>query len=143
MIHAYFQSDLFLGHKCLQCDNRYMKLSDLNRHVSVDHVSLVSCSDCGRTFRHKQHLRKHRKIHEPDAVRIPCSYEDCPRSYTMKRNLDAHIRSYHLGQRYPCTVSDCTFILSTKVRSFCSFFASSCSACFQNTTVPTKSLASS
>jgi general transcription factor IIIA len=41
-----------------------------------------------------------------------CHYENCPKFYSVKRNLDSHIRSKHEGKRWTCDY--CQRKLSTK-----------------------------
>ena len=44
-----------------------------------------------------------------------CHHDDCGRAYLDQRNLNAHIRSYHEGKRFPCEHEGCSQTFTTKV----------------------------
>lgn len=57
-------------------------------------------------------------MHKPVDERkgFTCTFEDCGKFYTMKKNLDSHFRRKHgdLKDAFKCTYADCGKILSTK-----------------------------
>lgn len=57
------------------------------------------------------------KIHSEEREVFECPREGCVRYYSEKRNLDAHIRSYHDGRRFPCMHETCkqTFAFKHKM----------------------------
>lgn len=78
-----------------------------------------TCSKCGKTFSRpsflKEHLATHLTPESSSTNTFKCPYGGCIRSYTAKRNLNAHIRSCHEGQKFKCTFEGCSSALATKV----------------------------
>lgn len=62
----------------------------------------------------KHHLKVHSQVHMENRSVIPCPIDKCPRVYYFKRNLDHHVRTYHLGQKYECDI--CNIKIGTKQR---------------------------
>ena len=60
--------------------------------------SAVSCSQCGRAFRHVSTLRKHlARVHEfKPEQRLRC--EECGGEYNHREGLRRHIRKAHGGE---------------------------------------------
>ena len=48
-----------------------------------------------------------------------CPHAQCKREYLSQRNLNAHLKSYHDKQRFPCEEPGCGRTFATKVRCFC------------------------
>lgn len=70
-----------------------------------------TCDICGKKFAHKNNLKLHIKDHDRLNIFV-CSYENCDRVYYFQRNLDLHIRNYHLGAKWECHL--CSAKLSSK-----------------------------
>ena len=77
----------------------------------------LKCSHCDKRFSKKANLLQHEEVHQTLTTRslLHCPYEGCPRSYTAKRNLKAHVQAFHHGQRFTCPAQDCALTFSTKV----------------------------
>lgn len=60
----------------------------------------------------KPNLITHLKIHEENRPSIACPYENCNRIYYFKKNLEQHIRSKHIENKFECDI--CNRKLSTK-----------------------------
>ncbi|KAK3599510.1 hypothetical protein CHS0354_006639 [Potamilus streckersoni] len=104
------------GYQCDQdgCTAKFNKWTLLCKHKTVDHVQDHLCNVCGKRFSQKQWLRQHHKIHSVTRDQIVCPRENCGRAYLDQRNLTAHIRSYHDGQKVPCTMEGCEKKFATK-----------------------------
>nr|XP_003703409.1 PREDICTED: zinc finger protein 845 [Megachile rotundata]XP_012140845.1 PREDICTED: zinc finger protein 845 [Megachile rotundata] len=83
-------------------------------HLKTQHVNDYKCKDCDKRFLQKHHLRVHSQVHIKHRLLIPCPYEKCPRVYYFQKNLDQHIRVYHLDQKYECDI--CKIKITTKRR---------------------------
>eukprot|EP00092_Neocalanus_flemingeri_P001012 GFUD01001080.1.p1 GENE.GFUD01001080.1~~GFUD01001080.1.p1 ORF type:complete len:433 (+),score=92.93 GFUD01001080.1:53-1351(+) len=50
-----------------------------------------SCSQCDKTFKHRNHLRRHEVSHS--GIKFPC--EECPLTFSRKDKLNSHMRKKH------------------------------------------------
>jgi len=73
------------------------------------------CQKCEKSFKQKQWLKQHLLTHESVRNALVCTYEDCGREYLDQRNLNAHVRSYHLGKKFTCEQEDCNRTFATNV----------------------------
>ena len=105
------------GYKCPECEETFEKWTLLLKHKSSAHQMQQTCPICKKIFSHRHRLKIHMKIHSEDREVYECPREGCGRYYSEKRNLDAHIRSYHEGQRFACTHESCdrTFAFKHKM----------------------------
>lgn len=90
------------GYRCNHADCAFVagKWSELQKHVASEHKPVYECGVCKQKFNGRYALTRHLKIHTGE--RLPCTYENCSRSYTNKRNLNAHIRIDHEGTTFRC-----------------------------------------
>lgn len=95
------------GYTCPECGEKFEKWPQLVKHKTAAHKEPQRCPICQRTFAQGQWLKRHMKVHSDVREMYLCPYEDCRRCYSEKRNLDAHIRSYHDKQRFYCVFEDC------------------------------------
>jgi len=95
--------------------DKWSKYVDHRRKV---HARCLQCDLCGKTFDRKPNLKNHMKIHASDSDQevYQCDYENCPRYYSAKRNLMAHIRSKHEGKRWICNICDCQMSTKQKLK---------------------------
>lgn len=101
---------------CADCKFTFTKWSLLVEHRRKTHKTDMRflCDICDRAFFRKVNIKQHMKAHfQPSADEVfQCHYENCPKFYTAKRNLEAHISSKHEGKRWTCDF--CKRELSTK-----------------------------
>ncbi|KAG5661566.1 hypothetical protein KAF25_005688 [Fusarium avenaceum] len=76
----------------------------LQAHVRQEHQN---CIFCEFTPGSRWELEKHVEMHHSgqsveDRKNIPCPYDECPKRFTKKSNLNAHIRTAHEGYRFVC-----------------------------------------
>lgn len=97
-----------------ECNEVFGKWQLLWAHLKTQHVYDHKCKTCGKVFLSKRHLKIHSEVHMENRSVIPCPYEKCPRVYYFKKNLTAHIRAYHLEEKYECDI--CKIKITTKRR---------------------------
>lgn len=100
---------------CPDCPATFTKWSRLVEHRRSIHknVPRFVCDICDKNFSRKPNLKQHMSLHVTDvATTFQCHYANCPKFYSLKRNLDSHIRSKHEGKRWICAV--CLRALSSK-----------------------------
>ncbi|XP_074650698.1 transcription factor IIIA-like [Tubulanus polymorphus] len=107
------------GYKCTHhhCSEVFEKWSVLRKHLATKHKQGLTCDTCSQVFPNKQKLRRHLQCHSDARQVFICPRDGCPRVYLDKRNLVAHIKSYHDGQRFPCLHKGCghTFVTKQKL----------------------------
>lgn len=74
----------------------------LIKHKHLHHTKVFTCKECGSIFRKSNIYQQHMKTHSPERLLFSCPRDGCERSYLDKRNLMAHIRSFHDGQKFTC-----------------------------------------
>lgn len=113
---ASHSSEYRRSHNCLECSKEFLKWSDLMNHRKLEHAARFECDFCRKKFFSKHNLKHHFQIHKPkdDRCVFQCSFENCPKFYFEKRNLQAHIRSKHEGKKFVCDMVGCGRALSTK-----------------------------
>ncbi|XP_064637066.1 transcription factor IIIA-like isoform X2 [Lineus longissimus] len=97
------------GYTCKKdgCSKHFEKWTQLRKHVAADHKSEHVCPTCHKSFPHRRILVRHMVIHEETRTVFVCPKEDCTRVYYEKRNLTAHLKSYHDGKRFSCSYEGC------------------------------------
>lgn len=80
--------------------------SQLQSHIKKDHTNTL-CIFCDKQCSNERQLQIHIEgQHSGNTLdqrrTVRCTYAGCNRSFTKKTNLDIHIRSVHLGERFVC-----------------------------------------
>ncbi|XP_058806910.1 transcription factor IIIA [Phymastichus coffea] len=101
-------------YKCpvINCTQIFDRWLSMLKHKRTEHAAEHLCMICDKTFTNRCHLKAHSKVHLENRPTIPCPYEKCSRLYYFRRNLDAHIRSKHIGNKFTCDI--CKIGLSSK-----------------------------
>lgn len=108
--------------KCELCDATFDKWSMLLAHRQQEHSNNQHrCSICNKEFHSKRGLKSHRKTHSNHDeenldldVAIQCSFENCTKYFSERRNMLAHYKLKHENRKFACSFDGCTSELSTK-----------------------------
>uniref|UniRef100_A0A8C6U5A3 C2H2-type domain-containing protein n=1 Tax=Neogobius melanostomus TaxID=47308 RepID=A0A8C6U5A3_9GOBI len=95
-------------HQCNFCKKRFVKKSDLERHLrSQMEDKLYSCLICEQSFSKKCSLNAHVRTHTEER---PYSCTTCKKTFSQRANLWSHKR-IHTGEKpYCCSICNKTFI---------------------------------
>ncbi|XP_052903503.1 zinc finger protein 883-like [Anopheles moucheti] len=95
---------------CDSCDNTFAGLNTVLEHEesvhSHDNHSFV-CIECGKAFREKNLLHRHRQTHAQDRVHR-CTV--CEAAFKTRSTLTKHARSHENTKRYQCTICQQRFV---------------------------------
>lgn len=86
------------GYKCNECKLSYKTQQAYDKHVNKKHganaIKFI-CSVCGRSFKEKQILKNHEKIHLPDEEKLkyPCKF--CHKKFINSHCLKVHVARIH------------------------------------------------
>lgn len=77
---------------------------ELQAHIRKEHAN---CAFCDIKCSSQRELLKHIEIHHSGITveqrkNIPCTYAGCNKRFTKKNNLNTHIRTAHMGERFIC-----------------------------------------
>lgn len=86
------------GYKCNECKLNYKTQQAYDKHMRTKHgenaIKFI-CSICGRSFKEKQILKNHEKIHLPDEEKLkyPCTF--CEKKFINSHCLKVHVARIH------------------------------------------------
>ncbi|KAK2142905.1 hypothetical protein LSH36_899g00032 [Paralvinella palmiformis] len=87
---------------------------DLLFHLWILYLVAFTCPVCDKTFARSAALEYHSRVHSDSREVFHCPRSGCTRVYFTLSNLNAHIRSYHNGQRFSCLHENCGKTFSSK-----------------------------
>lgn len=82
---------------------RVQKSSSNNRQRGGHHQTSTRprqylCEVCGKSYTQSSHLWQHLRFHQ-GIKNFSCPYDDCDRRFTIRPDLNDHIRKCHTGER--------------------------------------------
>ncbi|XP_036107456.1 transcription factor IIIA [Molossus molossus] len=97
------------GYKCQKgCSFVAKTWTELLKHGRETHKEETVCEVCRKTFKRKDYLKQHMKMHNPERAVCRCPREGCGRTYTTVFNLQSHILSFHEERRpFVCEHAGC------------------------------------
>uniref|UniRef100_A0AAA9TYZ7 Transcription factor IIIA n=2 Tax=Bos TaxID=9903 RepID=A0AAA9TYZ7_BOVIN len=91
-----------------QCSFVAKTWTELLKHMRETHKEDIRCGVCQKTFKRKDFLRQHMRMHAPERDVCRCPRAGCGRTYTTAFNLQSHILSFHEQQRpFVCEHAGC------------------------------------
>ncbi|PBP19629.1 C2H2 transcription factor [Diplocarpon rosae] len=95
--------------KCLQCDAPGFKTDrQLQAHIRKEHAHCIFCDiKCAS----ERELLKHIEIYHSGITleqrkNVPCTFPGCNKRFTKQNNLNTHVRTAHMGERFICGTFD-------------------------------------
>ncbi|XP_070551556.1 zinc finger protein 660-like isoform X1 [Ptychodera flava] len=87
-------------------EHKRIKLSGFCTHKSILRKYLkmcrpFKCTECGKTFKRKYHLKIHQLIH---AQERPHSCNQCGKKFTQSSNLNTHLKTHSKIQPHECEI---------------------------------------
>ena len=64
------------------------------------------CSECGKVFSQKCHLKRHAQIHTGKKL-YQCN--QCPKAFSRNDNLNSHMKIHTVAKQYVCDQCEKTF----------------------------------
>lgn len=104
-VHSGARGLLKTSHQCLDCNKVFTSKATLKDHISVHTgVNLNHCETCGKSFRYRSQLSKHKlRLHKS----FQCKF--CKKAFILERHLKEH-ENTHLGvEPFECTTCGKTF----------------------------------
>ena len=88
--------------QCMFCDGTYRGRNTLRKHLKIHYqIKNYSCSYCERTFADRTSLRLH-EVRHSEKKSFKCTY--CGRAYYSQIELNQHCIAKHGGRKYLCVV---------------------------------------
>lgn len=105
-----------LKYWCDMCSNEetggvgFTTLSLLEAHTKKNHID---CYFCETTCTSQADFEQHMELHHSETLakeqksvqerkNVTCTFEGCDKSFTLRKNLNHHIRVHHQNQRWVC-----------------------------------------
>jgi hypothetical protein len=76
----------------------------LQAHLKREHVNCIFCDTrCGSQAQLDRHVEMyHSTTSVQDRKTVACDWPGCPKTFTLKKNLNAHVKTAHQGFRFVC-----------------------------------------
>lgn len=74
---------------CIFCDTKFTSQTQLQRHIETQHASSAGIE----------------RVSNVSKPKIPCTIPGCDKTFSKNYNLSVHVRTFHNGERFICSVS--------------------------------------
>jgi len=76
----------------------------LQAHLKREHVNCIFCdTKCGSQGQLDRHVEMyHSTTSVQDRKTVACEWPGCPKMFTLRKNLNAHVKTAHQGFRFVC-----------------------------------------
>jgi hypothetical protein len=76
----------------------------LQAHLRKEHVNCIFCDvRCGSQAQLERHVEMyHSGTSVEDRKTVVCEWPGCPKTFTLRKNLNAHVKTAHQGFRFVC-----------------------------------------
>ncbi|XP_012216852.1 zinc finger protein 271-like [Linepithema humile] len=89
--------------KCSTCDKTYEKWSSLDIHEATHRIDKpYLCDLCGKSFKHSNNLRGHKRIHLDESVKKRHVCEVCGNAFRSRFHLREHMNLHDDNRPYSC-----------------------------------------
>ncbi|XP_064649889.1 uncharacterized protein LOC135501616 [Lineus longissimus] len=107
--------------QCEYCDDGFVKMFQLKKHVLESHTLPNRCDECGAAFAYPSGLKVHKLSHTQKRD-FKCDFENCGASFSRVSNLNAHRRLHTGNLPYACDICNRKYdrrsLLVVHVRNF-------------------------
>lgn len=82
----------------------FTTLSLLQAHLKKEHVNCIFCdARCGSQAQLDRHVEMYHSVTTlQDRKTVACEWPGCPKTFTLRKNLNAHVKTAHEGFRFVC-----------------------------------------
>ncbi|CAN9505413.1 unnamed protein product [Ophioblennius macclurei] len=97
------------GYKCPHSNCQVLENTwgRLQKHMAK-HQATFECQVCKKSFKKREALRRHKRVHAIHKPVLVCPKEECQAYFSTTFNLQHHIRKVHLELlKYKCAFPDC------------------------------------
>ncbi|XP_076234285.1 uncharacterized protein LOC143179118 [Calliopsis andreniformis] len=89
--------------KCITCNRSYEKWSGLDVHEATHRLDKpYLCDLCGKSFKHSNNLRGHKRIHLDDSRKKQHVCEICRKAFRSRFHLGEHMNQHNDHKPYSC-----------------------------------------
>ncbi|XP_011257518.2 zinc finger protein 883 isoform X2 [Camponotus floridanus] len=89
--------------QCFTCDKMYEKWSSLDIHEATHRIDKpYLCDLCGKSFKHSNNLRGHKRIHLDESIKKRHMCEICGDAFRSRFHLREHMNQHDGNRPYSC-----------------------------------------